>query len=299
MSVVWEEIVNGWGDPCVICRPYVGTVHRRGEGPQPPFHRNCRCYRRVLFVEFGEDAVGKDEIRVDMQSEPVAGVLAINGRPVDDSDRRELKRRLDVGDLDAIEFDAVVFRAVYPNANFYRFRDGDLGDFSSSYAGQPFLRNHGTGQIENRDGTIRAAGLSGREFVQTVQITTERGMRSFLEGQIDRFSIGWYFEEVTCAVCNERWFGCSHWPGRRYVVRDGNGKESEVLCEIIFEKPRGKETSAVNAPAVSGTHILSELCARKVQFQKESGMSGEVEVLTKTPGADAVGVTLPGPGLDV
>ena len=48
---------------------------------------------------------------------------------------------------------------------------------------------------------------------------------------------------------------CPHWPGQQYQDDD----HTEHLCEIIFEGPTGKETSAVNVPAVSGTGILAAL----------------------------------------
>ncbi len=211
--------------------------------------------------------------RLSITSEPLVGSLSVNGELLKADDLRELRQRLDAGELDAIEFDAVTFRAVYPNANFYRFRDGDLSALASSFSGQPFLRNHDTRDIGSRDGTVDKGGLSGNDFVQRVRLTTARGMRSFVEGQIDRFSIGWYFDGVTCSVCNEDWFGCGHWPGRSYVVE---GSDAEV-CEIIFENPSGKETSAVNTPAVQGTGILSELCDLKERLSKERMMSEEVK----------------------
>lgn len=214
---------------------------------------------------------------LSLYSEPVGALLAVNGTPITDLDRRALRQQLDAGELDAIEFDAVVFRQG-PNANHYRFRDGDLPTFAASFGSQPFLRDHNTRTIESRDGTIQTSTLQQAEFVQRIRLTTERGMRSFLEGQIDRFSIGWYFDAITCTVCNQDWMRCSHWPGRRYTVRDAAGSESELLAEIIFEKPRGKETSAVNAPAVPGTRVLSQLCELKESFHKETNpMSEEVK----------------------
>ena len=45
-----------------------------------------------------------------------------------------------------------------------------------------------------------------------------------------------------------------------------DGGKREVLCELVFVQPAGKETSAVNAPAVGGTGVrgvLAELMAAK------------------------------------
>jgi len=98
--------------------------------------------------------------------------------------------------------------------------------------------------------------------VQEIELTTERGIKSFVEGQIDRFSIGWYWDRVTCSICGGDWLSrdCTHMPGRTYTDEKG---ENPQVCELIFENPKGKETSAVNAPAVDGTHILAQLVEQK------------------------------------
>ena len=189
-----------------------------------------------------------------MCGDPVVGILESDGSA--DSAPTALRRRLDAGELDHLEFEAVTFRAHYPNSNFYRFRDEELDAFAASFRGQPFLRNHDVHDIGARDGTITGARLEGDRFRQTVRLTTERGLRDYVNGVIDRFSIGWYYAGVTCSVCGEEWFACAHWPGKPY--HDGAG-ESLGRCELIFEQPRGKETSAVNAPAVAGTGILAGL----------------------------------------
>ena len=88
-----------------------------------------------------------------------------------------------------------------------------------------------------------------------------------LNQQIDRFSISWFWNQITCSICNNDWYQCSHWPGREYdteTQRQGDRENSPPLplspsprqvCELIFETPRGRETSAVNTPAVIGTGI--------------------------------------------
>ena len=193
--------------------------------------------------------------------------LSIDGQPVNDSKRRQLRRQLQNGELNEISFEAVTFVADYPNANFYRFREQELAGFAESFSGQPFLRNHDTGDIASRDGTIADAWLHERAFMQRVRLTTARGMTAFVEGQIDRFSIGWFYDGITCSCCGHDWLdwqNCSHWPGRSYRVKNEDGKEEERLCEIIFEAPHGKESSAVNAPAVHGTEI-SSILQRKAQ----------------------------------
>ena len=197
----------------------------------------------------------------ESRSMPIAAELFMQGQRLTRESRGELKAKLRAGELDELVFDAVVFRDG-PNGNHTRFRAADLDGFAASYVGQPFLRNHDTQDIGARDGTIVDSRLINGEFHQTVRLTTERGMRDFLEGVIDRFSIGWYFEGVECGICGSDWFGCNHWPGQKY--------EGQV-CELIFVRPRGKETSAVNAPAVQGTRIIEQLCQLKESNGMEEG----------------------------
>lgn len=210
------------------------------------------------------------KLSLHLGSDPTLAVLRVGGEELTAAKRRALRQSLDDNDLDEIRFDACVFRDG-PNANAFRFRQQDLAFFGASFAGQPFLRDHDTHSIESRDGTILASRLEQGAFIQEIAITTARGMRAFVEGQIDRFSIGWYFDAVTCSVCNQDLLrsNCPHWPGDKYKVRVDDGAEVEVLCEAIFENPSGKETSAVNAPAVPGTGILAQL-----QFLKERSMAG-------------------------
>jgi hypothetical protein len=196
---------------------------------------------------------------------PQAGTraqLMVHGHVFSVAQRAELKARLKAGALEELCFNAVVFRDG-PNANHTRFRAEELEAFADSFSGVPFLRNHATGDIGARDGTVvesrlarsvGSGGLDAFEFHQTVRLTTERGMRDFLEGVIDRFSISWYFEGVECSICGQDWFACSHWPGQRY---------NDEVGEVVFVGPRGKETSAVNAPAVQGTRVIEQLCSLK------------------------------------
>ncbi len=171
-------------------------------------------------------------------------------------DRKALLKQVKAGEVTELEFDAIVFAAVYPNSNFLRFYDKDLSALANSFSGQPFLRNHDVGDIGSRDGTILQAHLVGNQIHQRIQLTSERGMLDFLQGRIDRFSIGWYFEDIDCSICQSRWMECNHWPGQHYK---GAGKDdSEQTCELVFVTPRGKETSAVNAPAVKGTKVLDD-----------------------------------------
>lgn len=166
-----------------------------------------------------------------------------------------------------------------------RFYDKDLPDFASSFAGQPFLRDHNTYTIKARYGTIIDSGLteSGDGFVQRVRLTADEGVEDYLQGRIDRFSIGWYFKGVDCGICGEghSWFECNHWPGMTYETEDGQRQ----VCELYFVEPRGKETSAVNVPAVRGTRILSELKEEILLMGKEAEKKGMAQA-GDDPGAE-------------
>ena len=118
--------------------------------------------------------------------------------------------------------------------------------------------------------------------MQRIALTVPRDIEAFLNQTIDRFSIGWYWTPPLCSVCGNEWLSrdCVHWPGRKYVVGCGDGGKREVLCELVFVAPAGKETSAVNAPAVGGTGVrgvLAELMAAKESLGDGRGMDEETE----------------------
>lgn len=167
--------------------------------------------------------------------------------------RVEMLPKIESGEIDHLDFQARVY-GTGKNRNPYVFKDEDLYNFANSFEGQPFLRNHDTYDIDARDGTIIDSALEGQAFKQTIRLTTRRGMTDFIEGKIDRFSIGWFYDDVLCSICNESWFSssCSHSPGRMYKVGE---TKAEKMCQLIFVNPKGKETSAVNTPAVEGTGI--------------------------------------------
>ena len=81
--------------------------------------------------------------------------------PADAERRHALRAKLAAGELDELVFEACVFRAVYPNRNYLRFRDEDLEAFAASFAGQPFLRDHNAYELDARGGTVRASWLDG------------------------------------------------------------------------------------------------------------------------------------------
>ena len=232
----------------------------------------------------------KVKMEISASSDLVRSDLYIGEKQVDAAMLAAMLQADEAEHTQRIRFTARVFVAEYPNANFVRFRDEDMEAFGSSFAGQPFLRNHDTGDIGSRDGTMAASHMDGTSMVQEIDLTTRRGIVSFLEGQIDRFSIGWYYTGITCSVCGFDWRdyqACPHWAGRRYEDADG----VEHLCEIIFEGPSGKETSAVNTPAVEGTGLLAQLMQAKeahISRGKELREMDEETVVEETAAEAAV-----------
>jgi len=176
--------------------------------------------------------------------------------------RVDVLPKIESGEIEYLDFKAKVFTNGL-NRNPYRFQDGDLAAFAASFEGQPFLRDHETDEIEAREGTILSSMYDGSAFVQDIRVTTRRGMLDFIEGRIDRFSIGWFYDDCICSICNSSFFSstCNHWPGMKYGTLEG-----EVACELIFVNPKGKEVSAVNVPAVEGTGIMAQLSEYKREF---------------------------------
>jgi hypothetical protein len=167
--------------------------------------------------------------------------------------RGELLRQAAEGRLPELEFEAVVFRAG-PNRNHLRIAAAELPTFAASFVGVPFLRDHAVESLEARAGIVVSSVLDGPAIRQTIRLTTQRDIRAFLEGQMDRFSVSWYYDDVHCSVCGKEWGACSHRPGRRYG--EGGHGAGRKRCELIFAGVVGKEVSAVNTPAVEGTEVV-------------------------------------------
>lgn len=239
-------------------------------------------------------------------SYPEGAILAAGGQPWSDVRRRELRRQLRHGELDQLEFQAIVFRTG-PNSNHVRFRDADLPAFARSFAQVPFLRNHDTRDVAARDGIVLNSHLVGDAFQQTIRLTTERGMVDFLSGILDRFSVSWNYSAIECSICRADWMNCPHWPGQRYApwAEPGAGLEENPAatpgpnqgqaCELIFLDPQGKETSAVNTPAVPGTHILDSLCQLKEQTYPMTASTDKVYPVPTTTPAIPSSIDAPSP----
>ncbi|MFO1130398.1 MAG: hypothetical protein U1E16_00070 [Hyphomicrobiales bacterium] len=202
-------------------------------------------------------------------------------------DRTELRKQQAAGELQELEFEAIVFRSAYPNWNYVRFRAEEMDAFAASFVGVPFLRNHDMQDIAARDGIVTACWMDGpdrSEMHAQVRLTTEEGIRDFLAGRIDRFSISWFKRGATlCSVCSKDVFGseCPHVPGRMYPVHG-----HEQLCEMVQIEPLGREISAVNVPASAGTQILSELLSALLPFKEhimEQPIAEQVAPIVSAP----------------
>ena len=101
--------------------------------------------------------------------------------PADAERRHALRAKLAAGELDELVFEACVFRAVYPNRNYLRFRDEDLEAFAGSFTGQPFLRDHNAYELDARGGTVRASWLEGRDLMQRIALDRAARHRSVPE----------------------------------------------------------------------------------------------------------------------
>ncbi len=169
--------------------------------------------------------------------------------------RAELLPQIESGELDHMDIRARVF-GTGRIRNPVMFREMDMPVFAASFEGKPFLRDHDQYEIEARDGTILTSGLDNGQIVQDIRITTRRGMMDYLEGRIDRFSIGWDADQMVCSICQQDYLGgqCMHIAGRQYDTLSG-----PQTCLLIFINPVGVETSAVNVPAVDGTYIEAQL----------------------------------------
>jgi hypothetical protein len=187
--------------------------------------------------------------------------------------RAEILPKIESGEIDHLDFRAQVFSQTSQNRNPYRFKDEDMKKFADSFEGQPYLRDHDTFSIDSRDGTLVSSELKDGWVVVDVRLTTRRGMIDYIEGKMDRFSIGWFYEDAHCSICDASFFSrdCNHWPGLKYKV----GTEMKQ-CILTFINPQGKELSAVNVPAMVGTGITGALMEAKLSCLEEVSFDGGI-----------------------
>lgn len=196
--------------------------------------------------------------------------------PLTPTQRKALLKRLAENDLDKITFEAVTFRSG-PNRNGLRINDADLPRFAASFAGVPFLRDHEAQQIDARAGIVLSSEMQGGDMLQRIEITNPRDIAAYLNGQIDRFSIAWFHDGAICSLCGAPALECEHQPARSYAQKGAKPKRAE----LIFINPSGKEVSAVNAPAIDGTHITAQLRAQLSNSQERFFIMPPEEVTTQ------------------
>jgi hypothetical protein len=157
------------------------------------------------------------------------------------------------------------------NRRYLRFASDELDAVAPSFAGQPLLVDHNTYEQDKRKGTIltSSAETNGQgitSFFMGFAVVKPDAVISVLDGTIDRFSIGWFpGAEILCSVhgCNIlSKDSCYCWPGEEVEV-DGKLK----IAEYEFKGATGKELSAVNVPAVTGTRIEEYRAALAAELQ--------------------------------
>ena len=216
--------------------------------------RALACASDVITVELGDiEVLGRSSI---------AGKLDSGASSV--KQRAELIKAVRAGEHAELLVTARTFRQKLgsPNSRFLRHNDQHLPDLAASYKGQPFLLDHRSWDQEARMGTIVDSvvhdhgGTGWKSFDQKLQAVKPHAVISFLDGTLDRFSIGWNRGEgdVICSAHGTSVFGrgaCGCWPGDTVSI---DGKDQTV--EFEFQRARGTETSGVNSPAVfSGTGV--------------------------------------------
>lgn len=190
---------------------------------------------------------------------PIALYAKGSNEPID---REAALARLRAGEVFSLEMEAITYvQRETPNRNFVRFKPGILASFAKTFAGQPFLRDHGQYRLVDRGGTISASKLEHnddgtKQIRMRFELVKPWAVEGALDGTIDRFSIGWSrTSTVECSICACDWLKCAHWPGDK--MDDGR------VMELVFTGAEGTETSGVNVPAVLGTRIesISQLTA--------------------------------------
>ena len=195
------------------------------------------------------------------------------------ADRAGLLQRLRAGEHIELEANITAFiQRDTPNRNFVRIKPGALPMMSTSFRGQPFLRDHASYELDARGGTILDSTFKHNEdgskaISMRVKAVKPWAVEGLLDGTIDRFSIGFRRTgPVLCSLDEQPLYGrgcCDHWPGD---LVDGK------VCEALYTAAEGTEVSAVNVPAVVGTGI-----------EAVRGLAGEFDgraVLAAILGAD-------------
>jgi hypothetical protein len=179
---------------------------------------------------------------------------ASNGEPVKFKTKAQALRDFKDGKLDSVRWSPIVFVNDDKLKKPVVFNEPELENFAASFVGQPFLKDHGEA-YEDRGGTIIESGIVERNgkkaFKQTLEAVKPWAIEGYLDGTIDRYSIGWDAEEKICTVCavefNEP--GCRHDIPHVGRMDKTSGKKVKILMKGL----EGMETSAVIRPASTGT----------------------------------------------
>lgn len=174
----------------------------------------------------------------------------------------ELLTKLRAGEhveLDAT-LDAYEQQSGVPNRKFIRVRDGSMMRAGATGAGTPFLRDHDTGNVLSRGGTVYESktskvGEGHYKITQRAKLTAPWLVELALLGLLDALSVQWRpIGPVTCSLCGTEVFDeCWHWRGDVAAADDG----TESVIEWVFDDAELVETSAVSVPAVRSAHIES------------------------------------------
>lgn len=178
------------------------------------------------------------------------------GGQLSDDDRKDLLERARKGEAIALSMDIEAFSQLegVPNANNVVFKKSALSRFARSFINVPFIRDHQSYDSSARAGIVTkskaVAVEGGYVFEMTLRITAQWAVVAALEGNIDRFSIGWSpgpRKSILCSVCNSAYNKCSHYRGDE--MDDGS------VVSVVFTAPKAREVSSVIDPAVTGTTV--------------------------------------------
>lgn len=182
------------------------------------------------------------------------------------TERATMLQKYRAQEIPGVEWSARVYTHV-PNKNHTILNEAELETFASSFIGQPFLKDH-SHKYDDRGGTVldsKLETINGKKVIrQTIQAVTPWAVEGYLNGTIDRYSIGWDAEQYVCTACGTDFLG----PDCPHGLFDIGRKDPKTgkTVEILMKGLEGQETSTVTHPAVPGTGndgTLAQLCQLK------------------------------------
>jgi Mu-like prophage I protein len=185
-------------------------------------------------------------------------------------------REYKAGKLSSVQWTPIVY--VHDLAKLKKsivFEEAELETFAKSFEGQPFLKDHGDA-YEDRGGTILASELVERNGKKAIKQRFEAvkpwAIEGYLDGTIDRYSIGWDAQEFLCTVCGGEYGGS----GCRHDFFDVGRKDKQTgeKVKVLMKGLEGIETSAVIRPASAGTGNEEFSASLKALSQMRKDASG-------------------------